>query len=51
VTVYLRDLHEFRAMDDAYESYFRGNLPSRSVIQAARLPRDALVEIAVIAGR
>jgi enamine deaminase RidA (YjgF/YER057c/UK114 family) len=38
-------------MDEAYEAYFRGNLPSRSVVQVTRLPRDALVEIAVIAGR
>jgi 2-iminobutanoate/2-iminopropanoate deaminase len=51
VTVYMRDLGEFRAMDDVYETYFRGNLPSRSVVQVSRLPRDALVEIAVVAGR
>jgi 2-iminobutanoate/2-iminopropanoate deaminase len=51
VTVYLKDLQDFRAMDDAYETYFRGNLPSRSVVQVARLPRDALVEISVVAGR
>ena len=38
-------------MDDVYETYFRGNLPARSVVQVSRLPRDALVEIAVIAGR
>ena len=51
VTVYLKDLQDFRAMDEAYEVHFRGNLPSRSVVQVARLPRDALVEISVIAGR
>ena len=51
VTVYMKELNEFRAMDDVYESYFRGNLPARSVVQVSRLPRDALVEIAVIAGR
>jgi 2-iminobutanoate/2-iminopropanoate deaminase len=50
-TVYLKDLNEFRAMDDVYESYFRANLPSRSVVQVSRLPRDALVEISVVAGR
>lgn len=50
-TVYLRELQDFRAMDEAYEGFFRGNLPSRSVVQVARLPRDALVEISVIAGR
>ena len=50
-TVYLKDLQDFRAMDEAYEGFFRGNLPSRSVVQVVRLPRDALVEITVIAGR
>jgi enamine deaminase RidA (YjgF/YER057c/UK114 family) len=38
-------------MDDAYEKFFRGALPSRSVVEVARLPRGALVEISVIAGR
>jgi 2-iminobutanoate/2-iminopropanoate deaminase len=51
VTVYLKDLAEFRAMDDVYETYFRGTLPARSVVQVSRLPRDALVEISVVAGR
>ena len=50
-TVYLKDLHDFRGMDEAYESYFRANLPARSIVQVTRLPRDALVEISVIAGR
>ena len=51
VTVYLKDLGQFRGMDSVYETYFRGNLPARSVVQVARLPRDGLVEISVIAGR
>lgn len=51
VTVYMKDLGEFRAMDDVYETFFRGTLPSRSVVQVSRLPRDALVEISVVAGR
>ena len=51
VTVYMKDLHEFRAMDSAYETYFRGALPARSVVEVTRIPRDARVEIAVIAGR
>jgi len=51
VTVYMKDLGEFRAMDDVYETFFRGTLPSRSVVQVSRLPREALVEISVIAGR
>jgi 2-iminobutanoate/2-iminopropanoate deaminase len=51
VTVYLKDLHDFRPMDAAYETYFRSALPARSVVEVSRLPRDAKVEIAVIAGR
>jgi 2-iminobutanoate/2-iminopropanoate deaminase len=51
VTVYMKDMHEFRAMDAAYETYFRSALPARSVVEVARLPRDAKVEIAVVAGR
>lgn len=51
VTVYLKDLKDFRAMDDVYETFFRSNLPSRSVVEVSRLPRGALVEISVIAGR
>ena len=38
-------------MDEVYETFFRSNLPSRSVVEVSRLPRGALVEIAVIAGR
>lgn len=51
VTVYVKDIAQFRAMDEAYEKFFRGALPARSVVEVARLPRGALVEIAVIAGR
>lgn len=51
VTVYLKDLAQFRGMDEAYETFFRSTLPSRSVVEVARLPRGALVEISVIAGR
>jgi len=51
VTVYLKDLNDFRAMDGAYESFFRGALPARSIVEVSRLPRGALVEISVVAGR
>ena len=51
VTVYLKDLAQFRAMDEAYEKFFRGQLPARSGVEVARLPRGALVEVSVIAGR
>jgi len=51
VTVFLKDLNDFRGMNAAYETYFRAALPARSVVAVSRLPRDALVEISVIAGR
>lgn len=51
VTVYLKELNDFRGMNAVYESYFRGALPARSVVQVARIPRDGLVEISAIAGR
>ena len=51
VTVYMKDLTQFRAMDETYETFFRTALPARSVVEVARLPRGALVEISVIAGR
>jgi 2-iminobutanoate/2-iminopropanoate deaminase len=47
----MKDLNDFRGMNTAYESYFRSALPARSVIEVARLPRNALIEISVVAGR
>lgn len=48
-TVYLADLNDFAAMNEAYQTAFEPPAPARSTIQAARLPRDARVEIDVIA--
>ena len=48
-TVYLSDMADFAAMNDVYGTYFSSPAPARSTIQAARLPRDARVEIDVIA--
>ena len=48
-TVYLADLADFSMMNDVYASYFREPAPARASIQAARLPKDARVEIDVIA--
>lgn len=50
-TVYVKDLTGFRAIDEVYESYFKAALPARSVVEVSRLPRGALVEISVVAGR
>jgi 2-iminobutanoate/2-iminopropanoate deaminase len=51
VTVYLSSLSNLVAMDRAYQAYFRQSLPARSVVEVAKLPRGALIEISAIAGR
>jgi 2-iminobutanoate/2-iminopropanoate deaminase len=48
-TVFLAEMNDFAAMNDVYASYFKSPAPARSTVQAARLPRDARVEIEVIA--
>lgn len=48
-TVYLADLNDFAAMNEVYATMFSSPAPARSTIQAARLPRDARIEIDVIA--
>jgi 2-iminobutanoate/2-iminopropanoate deaminase len=49
VTVFLKDMNEFAAMNKVYAEYFPSAPPARSTVQVARLPKDALVEIEVIA--
>ena len=48
-TVYLADLKDFSAMNEVYATFFTAPQPARSTIQAARLPRDARIEVDVIA--
>jgi 2-iminobutanoate/2-iminopropanoate deaminase len=48
-TVYLADMNDFAAMNEVYGRYFTTEPPARATVQAARLPRDARVEIDVIA--
>ncbi|PYS93602.1 MAG: hypothetical protein DMF64_04175 [Acidobacteria bacterium] len=48
-TVYLADMNDFAAMNEVYGHYFQTEPPARATVQAARLPRDARVEIDVIA--
>ena len=48
-TVFLADMNDFTAMNEVYGRFFGGNRPARSTVQAARLPRDARVEIDAIA--
>lgn len=48
-TVYLADMNEFGKMNEVYARYVVDPPPARSTVQVARLPRDARVEIDVIA--
>src|SRR5438552_2005215 len=49
-TVFLKVMNEFAAMNEVYGNYFTSAPPARSTVQVSRLPKDALVEIEVIAG-
>jgi 2-iminobutanoate/2-iminopropanoate deaminase len=48
-TVFLASMNDFAAMNEVYGRYFSGDAPARATVEAARLPRDARVEIEVIA--
>lgn len=50
-TVFLKNMDDFQSMNVVYGSYFNPKepLPARSAVQVARLPKDALVEIEVVA--
>jgi 2-iminobutanoate/2-iminopropanoate deaminase len=53
-TVFLRNMNDFAAMNEVYTTYLAGDgwvSPARSTVEVARLPKDALVEIEVIALR
>ncbi len=47
--VFLKDMNNFAAMNAIYASYFKGTPPARSTIEVARLPKDCIVEIEMIA--
>ena len=48
-TVFLKNMSEFTAMNEIYGKYFSSAPPARSTVEVARLPKDVLVEIDVIA--
>ena len=48
-TVFLADMQEFGAMNEVYGEFFKEDPPARATVEAARLPRDARVEIEAIA--
>jgi 2-iminobutanoate/2-iminopropanoate deaminase len=48
-TVFLKNMSDFGAMNEVYAQFFTKDFPSRSTVEVARLPKDALVEIDCIA--
>lgn len=48
-TVFVADMNDFAAMNEVYARYFTENPPARATVEAARLPKDARVEIECIA--
>ncbi|RBP00999.1 RidA family protein [Rossellomorea aquimaris] len=48
-TVFIKDMNDFGTINEVYGEYFSNHKPARSCVEVARLPKDALVEIEVIA--
>jgi 2-iminobutanoate/2-iminopropanoate deaminase len=48
-TVFIKNMDEFAAVNEVYGEYFSVHKPARSCVEVARLPKDALVEIEVVA--
>ena len=48
-TVYVMDMNDFGKVNEIYATYFSSPAPARATVQVARLPKDALVEIQVVA--
>ncbi|HMQ04681.1 MAG TPA: RidA family protein [Pyrinomonadaceae bacterium] len=48
-TVFLADMNDFAKMNEIYSKHFKAPFPARSTVQVARLPRDARIEIEVVA--
>jgi 2-iminobutanoate/2-iminopropanoate deaminase len=48
-TVFIKNMNDFPLINEVYENYFSAHKPARSCVEVARLPKDVLVEIEVIA--
>jgi len=48
-TVFLKNMADFAAMNEVYARFFAADAPARSTVEVARLPKDVLVEIDVVA--
>lgn len=49
MTVFLKDMNDFAAMNEIYQEFFQNDFPARSAVEVARLPKDARIEIEAVA--
>jgi len=50
-TIFLADMNDFSVVNQIYSNFFTGDYPARECVQVAKLPKNALVEISVIASK
>ncbi len=48
-TVFIKEMNDFAAINEVYETFFTGDFPSRSCVEVARLPKDVMLEIEAVA--
>lgn len=48
-TVFIKEMNDFAAINEVYETFFEGDYPARSCVEVARLPKDVMLEIEAIA--
>lgn len=48
-TVFIKEMNDFGAINEVYAAFFSAEFPARSCVEAARLPKDVLIEIEAIA--
>lgn len=48
-TVFIKNMDDFAAINEVYKKYFTGDFPARSCVEVARLPKDVLIEIELVA--
>jgi 2-iminobutanoate/2-iminopropanoate deaminase len=49
VEIFLKDMNDFAKVNGVYETYFTEHKPARAAVEVARLPKDAIIEIQMIA--
>lgn len=50
-SVFIKDMNDFGKINEIYATFFDGDYPARSCVEVARLPKDVLIEVEVIAAR